>query len=80
MFELGKGKLLVTMKTIQLFAERLQLDCGEILDPVAVAYETYGSLYAEGSNAIIICHALTANAHAAGYHTREDSDPGLWVD
>ena len=78
MFELGKAKPLVRTESIELFSGGLRLDCGEALAPVTVAYETYGSLNTEGSNAILICHALTASAHAAGYHTIEDPDPGWW--
>jgi homoserine O-acetyltransferase/O-succinyltransferase len=42
------------------------------LGPIAVAYETYGQLSPERDNAIFICHALTGDAHAAGYRSKED--------
>jgi homoserine O-acetyltransferase len=46
--------------------ESLELDCGATLAPVEVAWETYGSLNAERSNAILVTHAFSGDAHAAG--------------
>jgi homoserine O-acetyltransferase len=46
--------------------ERLELDCGFTLAPVQVAYETYGTLNAAKSNAILVLHAFSGDAHAAG--------------
>src|SRR5919106_3099067 len=46
----------------------LKLDCGAELGPVSVAYQTYGRLDAERSNAILVCHALTGDQFAAGSH------------
>lgn len=63
------------------FAEppnELELRCGEELGPIEVAYETYGELSPERDNAILICHALTGDAHVAGKHSAEDNKPGWW--
>ena len=55
-----------------------QLESGATLGPVTLAYETYGRLNSERSNAILILHALSGSAHAAGYHAAEDTRPGWW--
>src|SRR5690348_15282849 len=47
--------------------EPVWLDCGRGLYPVRVAYETYGTLSPERDNVILVCHALSGDAHAAGY-------------
>lgn len=60
------------------FDEPLQLDCGRTLAPVTQAYETYGTLNYRRDNAILVFHALTGDAHVAGYHTPEDRKPGWW--
>ena len=44
----------------------VQLDCGRVLHPVRVAYETYGTLSPARDNVILVCHALSGDAHAAG--------------
>lgn len=59
-------------------AEPFKLLCGRTIGPVTIAYETYGALNADKSNAILIAHALSGNAHAAGYHSHEDRYPGWW--
>ncbi|MBW6486113.1 MAG: homoserine O-acetyltransferase [Syntrophobacterales bacterium] len=62
------------------FAEppnELPLELGGKLGPVTIAYETYGELNGDKTNAILVCHALSADAHAAGYLEGE-KDPGWW--
>ena len=51
-----------------LFAEGLALDCGMVIAPLAVAYRTYGTLNAARSNAVLVCHALTADQYVAEPH------------
>ena len=58
--------------------EPFHLDSGTILQPVKIAYETYGRLNADRSNAILILHALSGSAHAAGFHQNNLSTPGWW--
>lgn len=58
--------------------DKLLLDCGRRLGPVNIRYETYGRLDDSASNAILILHALSGDAHVAGYHLKEGSKPGWW--
>jgi len=48
----------------------LRLDCGRELFPIRIAYETYGTLSAARDNVILVCHALSGDAHAAGFARR----------
>ncbi len=57
--------------------DSLPLDCGETLAPVTAAYQTYGELNRERSNAVLIQHAFSGDAHAAGI-SRETGKPGWW--
>jgi homoserine O-acetyltransferase len=47
--------------------EPVRLDCGRELSPIRVAYETYGTLSPQRDNVILVCHALSGDAHAAGF-------------
>ncbi len=74
------SKTIVQTQDIQLDLppDGLQLSDGKVLTEVTVAYEAYGTLAADGRNAIYVCHALTGDAHAALYHAEDDRDPGWW--
>ena len=48
----------------------VQLDCGRTLHPIRIAYETYGKLAPSRDNVILVCHALSGDAHAAGFSAK----------
>ena len=68
---------IVTPRT-QRFAEPLQFACGRSLANWELIYETYGTLNADASNAVLVCHALSGHHHAAGRHAPEDRKEGWW--
>ncbi|MGR2740671.1 homoserine O-succinyltransferase MetX [Billgrantia sp. Q4P2] len=68
---------LVTPQTAH-FDDPLALACGRTLPAYDLVYETYGTLNAERSNAVLICHALSGHHHAAGYHDVDERKPGWW--
>jgi homoserine O-acetyltransferase len=55
----------------------MKLESGQTLGPITIAYETYGALNDDKSNVILVEHAFSGDAHAAGYHEK-DEDPGWW--
>ena len=60
------------------FAEPLALQSGAQLRDYTLAYETYGKLNADGSNAVLVCHALNASHHVAGVYEGQDKSEGWW--
>jgi len=60
------------------FDRQLRLQSGATLRPITLAYETYGTLNEDRSNAILVCHALSGDAHVAGQHSPDDRKPGWW--
>ena len=58
--------------------DEMQLESGDRLGPVTLAYETYGEMNPQKTNAILILHALTGDSHAAGYYADSDNKPGWW--
>lgn len=64
--------------SVNLPPEGLVLDNGQALPALTIAYETYGTLNSARDNVILICHALSGDAHVAGYHSPADTKPGWW--
>jgi homoserine O-acetyltransferase len=60
------------------FSEPLKLKSGAVLPEFDLTYETYGTLNADKSNAVMICHALSGNHHVAGKYSENDKYPGWW--
>ena len=61
----------------QRFDQALKLDCGRILNGFDLVFETYGKPNKDKSNAVLVCHALSSDHHAAGYYSG-DKKPGWW--
>lgn len=62
-----------------LLPEGFRFTHGQTIAPFTIVYETFGTLNADRSNAILVCHALSAGAHAAGKYTDDpDEKPGWW--
>ena len=60
------------------FAESLALRSGALLRDYTLAFETYGTLNAERSNAVLVCHALNASHHLAGRYADQPKSEGWW--
>ena len=60
------------------FDVELRLESGRLLGPLTLAYETYGILNEDRSNVVLVAHAWTGDAHAAGRHQTDDRKPGWW--
>ena len=60
------------------FDEPLRLRSGAVLENYELMYETYGTLNAYRSNAVLICHALNASHHVAGVYADDPGNPGWW--
>ncbi len=62
----------------QHFGEPLGFRSGAVLDSYTLRYETYGSLNADKTNAVLVCHALNASHHVAGYYEDDPKNIGWW--
>jgi homoserine O-acetyltransferase len=74
-------KTLLIEKKLFTFASppnEMVLDCGAMLGPITLAYETIGTLNLERTNAILILHAFSGDSHVAGYLRENDDRPGWW--
>lgn len=66
--------------TIPLPPDGFITEGGGKLLKLQIAYESYGGLSTNRDNVVFVCHALSGDAHVAGYHTLEDKHPGWWDD
>src|SRR6188768_1170280 len=73
----GYVRFSMIVETQQVRFDSILLDCGATLAPVDVAYETYGELNDRKSNGILILHAFSGDAHAAGV-SHDGGKPGWW--
>lgn len=76
--EQSVGLVATQLATLVLPPGGFKLESGETLPELTVAYETYGHLNPARDNVIFICHALTGDAHVAGYHSDDPKTQGWW--
>ena len=69
--------MIATPQTMH-FAEPLRLQSGASVRDYTLAYETYGTLNADKSNVVLVCHALNASHHVAGVYEGQDKSEGWW--
>ncbi len=72
-----KGSVGIVTTQYYTYQSPLVLESGETLPSLTIAFETYGSLNRDASNAVLLCHALSGDAHVAGYHEGEKR-AGWW--
>jgi homoserine O-acetyltransferase len=72
----GSVGIVVAQRAV--FNAPLPLQCGRSLPSYELAYETYGQLNADASNAVLVCHALNASHHVAGYYADDPANIGWW--
>src|SRR5438477_26877 len=75
---LEPGSLGIVTPCIAHFTEALILKSGAVIDEYDLAYETYGTLNRDASNAVLICHALNASHHVAGSYADDPKNIGWW--
>ena len=73
-----QGSVGIVQPQKQFFDHALELANGRVLPGYELAYETYGTLNKDKSNAVLICHALSGHHHAAGKHAEDDKKAGWW--
>jgi len=76
--ELSAKSVGVVTPQVAQFAAPFQFSNGATLDQHTLVYETYGELNTAGTNAVLICHALSGSHHAAGIHSEAEKRPGWW--
>ena len=74
----GAGRTVIVEAKKAAFTEPLALKSGAVLPAYEIAYETYGTLNAARSNAVLVCHALNASHHVAGTYADDPDNEGWW--